>query len=569
MRGRRLDRWFARFRARGDAKALAKVFDATAPELYRIATHLAKDLHAAEDLVQSTFLAAIEGRESWDESREVMAWLVGILARQAAYERRRRARTLEPDRLEQREVPEPGERLEAQELSAELTRAIDGIPALCREVLLEHLKQGKTPQEIARDLGRAPGTVRVQLHRALEMVRKALPAGLATGGMIAAVPTRGLSAVRAVVVSSASRIPALEGSILSAKTAIAVSGLALVLGFAGRWAFPPVDAPRVATGVVEPVEAERSEAETEPSMRLAPVPSSSTPADTRAPVVPLRRGPPRVLGRFLSPDGAPASEAYVALVGMSEGRPGDTAQEKPTDSEGTFVIEGHPGTYLVVGIRDMCLPLVRPVTLDAGTDVELEPAAFSRGERIAGRVRIHGASAPRDSVVTASNSLYESGSWLGWQGLAWEAGALRVRSRTVRTDELGRFVIEGLEPGLHEVSLYRTPESLVLRAEVEAQAPTNDLALDVDAARLILRIRGEQHRIDARIVFHKGGERGSYMRFGVDPDRDLDVLFPAGSFYTVDVDKERYESVRLELKLPAGGETLEKTVDLVRALEAK
>src|SRR5262249_33904684 len=143
--GRRLDRLFARFRSRGDAQALAKVFDATAPELYRIATHLAKDLHAAEDLVQSTFLAAIEGRESWDESREVVPWLVGILARQAAYERRRRSRTIEPGRLERSEVPGPAESLEAQELSVELARAIDQVPALYREVLLAHLKQGKTP----------------------------------------------------------------------------------------------------------------------------------------------------------------------------------------------------------------------------------------------------------------------------------------------------------------------------------------------------------------------------------------------------------------------------------------
>src|SRR6266850_619964 len=203
MRQRHLDRLFARFRARGDARALAKIFDATAPELYRVATHLTKDLHAAEDLVQSTFLAAIEARESWDESQPLLPWLIGILARQAAYERRRRSRTIEPERLAEREAPEPAQALEAQELSDELARAIDGIPSLYREVLIAHLKQGKTSQEIARDLGRAPGTVRVQLHRALEMVRKTLPAGLATGAMVAALSPRGLSAIRAIVLHAA------------------------------------------------------------------------------------------------------------------------------------------------------------------------------------------------------------------------------------------------------------------------------------------------------------------------------------------------------------------------------
>lgn len=49
----REDRWFDRFRRTGDPRALAKVFDRTAAELGKVASHLCRDRDAAEDAVQS------------------------------------------------------------------------------------------------------------------------------------------------------------------------------------------------------------------------------------------------------------------------------------------------------------------------------------------------------------------------------------------------------------------------------------------------------------------------------------------------------------------------------------
>ena len=51
---------FLRFVASGDSQALAAVFDDTAPVLLRIALRLAGNLPDAEDLVQETFVAALE-----------------------------------------------------------------------------------------------------------------------------------------------------------------------------------------------------------------------------------------------------------------------------------------------------------------------------------------------------------------------------------------------------------------------------------------------------------------------------------------------------------------------------
>ena len=54
----RLERRFLRFRRTGDPAALAAVFDATAPQVLRVAMHVSRDPAAAEDLVQRTFLTA-------------------------------------------------------------------------------------------------------------------------------------------------------------------------------------------------------------------------------------------------------------------------------------------------------------------------------------------------------------------------------------------------------------------------------------------------------------------------------------------------------------------------------
>ena len=55
-----LDRLFLRFRDRRDGRALAKLFDVTAPELMRVGVHLVRDVNRAEDLLQNTFRIAIE-----------------------------------------------------------------------------------------------------------------------------------------------------------------------------------------------------------------------------------------------------------------------------------------------------------------------------------------------------------------------------------------------------------------------------------------------------------------------------------------------------------------------------
>src|ERR1051325_4484976 len=93
---------FARWRASGDPKLLAQVFDRAAPELLRVAIHLVGEPGAAEDLVQATFVTAIERAQVFDATRKLEAWAGGILANHARDLQRDAARAPDPQRFEER-----------------------------------------------------------------------------------------------------------------------------------------------------------------------------------------------------------------------------------------------------------------------------------------------------------------------------------------------------------------------------------------------------------------------------------------------------------------------------------
>lgn len=198
----RTDRLFERFRRAGDPRALAGVFDRTAPELWRVAAHLCRDRHEAEDLVQGTFLTAIEDKESWDPARPVLPWLLGILANHARETRRRLARAIDPARLAPPAPPDPAVGAGRAELGDAMRGALARVPSPYRETLEQHLVAGKAPHEIAAEQGLAQGTVRMRVHRGLDHLRRHLPRGFVTAGAVALrVPPESLAAMREVVLA--------------------------------------------------------------------------------------------------------------------------------------------------------------------------------------------------------------------------------------------------------------------------------------------------------------------------------------------------------------------------------
>jgi RNA polymerase sigma-70 factor (ECF subfamily) len=226
----RLDRAFARFAATGDPLALTRVFDGCATELYRLGFHLLGDRHAAEDLVQHTFVVAIEQAKTFDRARRVLPWLCGILTHRALHLRRQarqRAAANEDVAAAERAV-DPVELAGGREAEGVVVAAVHSLPEPYRQVLLLHLVHELTPKDIAEALARPDATVRTQLARGRELLRKALPAGIAglAGGQVP--PPARLGTVRAAVVAHAGRVvPIASGSAAGVGTIVFTGVLAM------------------------------------------------------------------------------------------------------------------------------------------------------------------------------------------------------------------------------------------------------------------------------------------------------------------------------------------------------
>jgi RNA polymerase sigma-70 factor (ECF subfamily) len=227
---------FARFQRDRDPVWLGRVFDLTAPELLRIAVHLAGDAADAEDLVQSTFLVAIESAASYDVSRRLFPWLSGILVNQARLARRRARKRSEVEQIDVSAEPTPLAAAEERELSGALATALDRLPEAYRTVMILHLRHGLTAADIAHTLHRSPGSVRVQLHRGLQMLRRLLPAGFAAAMLPAIVAPRGLAAVRDMVMSKAGVRVGAKTSVVIAGGAVVATKIALIAGAVGALA---------------------------------------------------------------------------------------------------------------------------------------------------------------------------------------------------------------------------------------------------------------------------------------------------------------------------------------------
>lgn len=426
MRDRELTDLFLRFRDRGETAALAAVFDRTAPELLRVARYLARGRADADDLLQATFLAAIEGAAAFEPSRPLEPWLFGILVHLAAAARRRAGRPLDAARLQPAGAADPGAAAEARELADEVARAVAQLPARYRSVVLPRLADGARGVDLAAKLGRRPGVVRAQLHRGLELLRRALPAGLLSALVAAATARSSLAAVRAKVLtagaaaagpgpSAAAAGSIAAGSIGGWLVSKKIAGVAALLALAAGTAFwaGSREAPGLAqSGALPAVETaadgapprEREPAaagvEREPAAVSAAV-AASAPAD--APPARYTAELAGIRGRLLEADRSAAAGRKIAFLevhpaefevtraAVFEGglpEPHFELAEGVTAADGAFVLRGARlcGVHLLAidlggpraALRVLERSLVPGADVDLG-DVVLDPVVAFRG----------------------------------------------------------------------------------------------------------------------------------------------------------------------------------------------
>lgn len=347
-RGRAADAAFRRFLQSGDPAAIADLFDLAATSLHRTALHLVGDDATAHDLVQTTFLVALQ-RRGFDERRPVLPWLGGILRNQAALVHRRRARGLDRERLLAEPSEDPAERAAAQETAAEVAAALERLPAAFQAVVRLHVVHGLDSGAIAASLQRPGGTVRTQLMRGLEKLRQLLPVGVAgvlAGLLPAAAPAAHRTAVVAAAAAAGRSVAGGAALVLRPRAAwwlLAAATIGLAVFW---WDRVPDVVPAVVDGNVASVvgsQGATASPGTDEPVRVAP--GAREPAVVRSEATFELRGV--VTGTVLGADDRPAGGAEV-LVWNGTRRPVTKAagfEPAPlatatTAPDGTFVLQG-------------------------------------------------------------------------------------------------------------------------------------------------------------------------------------------------------------------------------------
>jgi RNA polymerase sigma-70 factor (ECF subfamily) len=150
----------------GDRAAFGRLYDRFAPMVHGLL--LARVPRAdVDDLVQDAFLQAMRRLGSLRSAEAFGPWLAAIARNRARDHWRRGEDTVDlPDEIPGAPHPEG----EAMTVLAAIRR----LPEAYRETLVLRLVEGMTGPEIAERTGLTPGSVRVNLHRGMQMLREAL-----------------------------------------------------------------------------------------------------------------------------------------------------------------------------------------------------------------------------------------------------------------------------------------------------------------------------------------------------------------------------------------------------------
>ncbi len=168
--------------ARRDHGAFDALYRKYVAQVYSFALYETRDPHAAEDLTEQVFLAALHGlprfRERGDgDDSTFRVWLFRI-ARNALSNQRRYARrhptALLDDALSVAARDDPAKEVADRELMSRAWAAIDRLPEDRRRALMMRFVEEMSAREIAQVMGRSEGAVRVLVHRALRSVAEQL-----------------------------------------------------------------------------------------------------------------------------------------------------------------------------------------------------------------------------------------------------------------------------------------------------------------------------------------------------------------------------------------------------------
>ncbi len=155
----------------GDIQAPSLLFGRYHGMIYGLCFRMMRHRQDAEDVVQDTFLRALNGLKRFDASRPLRPWLLGIAANRCRTALGRRTKRPIPANSPEECVDRRPGLDDPEDLAGELDRALGQLRPEYRLVFVLFHEQALPYDEIAQAIGRPVGTVKTWLHRArLELV---------------------------------------------------------------------------------------------------------------------------------------------------------------------------------------------------------------------------------------------------------------------------------------------------------------------------------------------------------------------------------------------------------------
>jgi len=127
-----------------------------------------------EDLVQDVFVRAMRQVHTLRDVNAFGGWLATVARNQANDYHRRSVELVELDEEAPGQALQKEKSSELEDDGAAILEVIRALPESYRETLILRLVEGMTGQEIAERTGHTPGSVRVNLHRGMHMLREKL-----------------------------------------------------------------------------------------------------------------------------------------------------------------------------------------------------------------------------------------------------------------------------------------------------------------------------------------------------------------------------------------------------------
>ena len=166
---------------RGDVDAFERLYQLHAGRVYALCLRLAGEPVEARELMQDTFVHAWEALPRFRGESSLTTWLHRI-AVNALLERRRRdkRRSARVALVDDEDDAESGSIASGFVAPADVATAIDleraiaALPPGVRRAFVLHEVEGYTHEEVAGMTGLATGTLRAQLHRARQLLIRAL-----------------------------------------------------------------------------------------------------------------------------------------------------------------------------------------------------------------------------------------------------------------------------------------------------------------------------------------------------------------------------------------------------------